>query len=166
MVIFLIALFVGLAVLNTAGLMGQYSFKAQADELVRTMRAAVLAAAQTNRRYEVILDLTEQKYTLREITTGDLSEVLDEEIMKTRYLSENCQFHYVQFDDQEKTDKENQVARFRAGRAGWQYGGKIVLVDPAGNEHSILVNRLNRTVRLEKNDVQLLLPRDKDEVPF
>lgn len=165
-VIFIIALLVGLATLNTAGLLGKYSFKTQANELVATMQRAVTAAAQSDRRYEVILDIAEQKYILRQIITGDLSEVLDEEIMKTRNLGENCQLHYVQFDDLEKTDEDNEIARFRAGRAGWQYGGKIVLVDAAGNEYSIVLNRLNATVKLQDGDAELLLPKDKYEVPF
>lgn len=165
-VISLIALFVGIAVLNTAGLVGKYSFKAQADEIVATMRKAVTTAAQSDRRYEIILDIAEQKYTLREITTGDLSEVLDEEIIKTRTLGEACWLYYVQFDDLEKTDEENEIARFRAGRAGWQYGGKVVLLDAAGNEYSIVANRANRLVQLMKGDVELLLPKDKDELLF
>jgi hypothetical protein len=45
------------------------------------MQMAVSAAAESDRRYEVIIDLTEQSYLLRQITSPDLSEVLDEEII-------------------------------------------------------------------------------------
>jgi len=165
-VISLIAIVVGMALVNTLGLVGKYSFKAQADEIVSVMQKAVIAAAQSERRYEVIFDIAQQSYTLREISTSDLSEVLDEEVLKRRQLGENCVLYYVQFDDLEKTDEDNEVARFRAGRGGWQYGGKIVLLDSGGNEYSIVANRGNRLVGLEKGDVGILVPRYKDELPF
>ena len=72
----------------------------------------------------------------------------------------------MQFDDLELTDDDNEIARFRAGHSGWQYGGKVVLLDDAGNEYSIVINRLNRLVQLENSDVALLLPRYQDEILF
>lgn len=165
-VVALFALFVGLAVLNTAGLVQKHSFKGQAQQLVSTMEKAATAAAETGRKYEVIFDIAEQSYLLREITTGDLAEVLDDEIIRTRYLGEECQIYYVQFDDLDSTDAENQIARFRAGPAGWNYGGKIVLLDANGDAHSVVVNRVNRMVTLEPGDIELPLPREAYEVAF
>ena len=65
---------------------------------------------------------------------------------------------YVQFDDGEVA-AENQ-AKFRAGHAGWQYGGKIVLVDENDMEYTIMVNRLDKTVEFLSGDVELLAPRE------
>jgi len=45
------------------------------------MQMAASSAAETGRRYEVIIDPTDQSYLLREITSSDLSEVLEEEIV-------------------------------------------------------------------------------------
>jgi uncharacterized protein YhaN len=55
-------------------------------------------------------------------------------------------------------------AKFRAGRAGWQFGGKIVLLDAAGHEYSIVINRISRIVNLQNGDVEFLQPQD--DVPF
>jgi hypothetical protein len=163
-VIVIISLFVLLAQVNLFGVLRKSTFREQANELVSTMQMAVTKATQSDRRYEVIVDLTGQGYLLRQITTPDLSEVLDEEIILENSLGDNCWIAYVEFDDGDFTNEGR--AKFRAGRAGWQYGGKIVLLDEEQQPYSIVINRLNRIVRLEQGDVKLLLPKAKDEVPF
>lgn len=163
-VIMMISLFLLLAVLNFSEAFARNSFKAQIQELVSTMQMAANAAAQSNRRYEVIIDLDQQNYMLREITSPELSEVLEEEIIVDDDLSESCWLAYVVFDDGEFTNEGQ--AKFRAGHSGWQYGGKIVLLGENEQEYSVVVNRLNRIITLGKGDVELLVPKRQEDVPF
>ncbi|MBN2456429.1 MAG: hypothetical protein JXB29_07855 [Sedimentisphaerales bacterium] len=165
-VVVMVSLFVLMAVTKLGGLLRKSTFRAQAEEFVSIMQMAVNAAAESNRRYEVIIDLVEQSYTLREITTPELSEVLEEEVIVDNNFSGNCQVVYVLFDDLVETDEDHQMAKFRAGHAGWQNGGKILLLDEDEQPYTVVVNRINGLVRLEKGDVELLMPKTKDEVPF
>ncbi len=163
-VLVLVALFAALTRVHLFGLLGRGTFKAQMQGFVSTMQMAASAAAESDRRYEVIIDIDEQTYLLREITNPDLSEVLEEEIILEADLGENCRVAYVQFDDAEYTNEGR--AKFRAGRAGWAYGGKIVLFDKDEQPYTVMINRLNRIVGLEEGDVMILEPRAKDELPF
>jgi len=165
-VVLIVSLFVLLAMMNLSGLLIRNTFKAQTQELVSTMQMAASAAAETERRYEVIIDIAEQSYILRQITSPDLSQVLEEEIIVENDFSDNCRVIYVLFDDLVETDEDHQIAKFRAGHAGWQNGGKIVLLDEDEQPYSVVVNRINRIVTLKKGDVELLMPKRKDEVPF
>ncbi|MHC4463318.1 MAG: pilus assembly FimT family protein [Planctomycetota bacterium] len=160
----IISLFVLLAQMSLLGVLRRGTFKAQAQELVSTMQMAASAAAESDRRYEVIIDLTEQSYLLRQITSPDLSEVLEEEIIVNNYFSDNCWVVYVEFDDGDWTNEGQ--AKFRAGHAGWQYGGKIVLFDREEQPYSVVVNRINRIITLREGDVGLLVPMAKEDVPF
>ncbi len=170
-VVVVISLFVLLVQVSLFGLLRKNTFKAQAQELVSTMQMAVRGAAESDRRYEVIIDLTEQSYLLRQITSPDLSQVLEEEIIVNNDFSDNCWVAYVLFDDvdysleDESYTNEGQ-AKFRAGHAGWQYGGKIVLFDRNERPYSIVINRLNRIVMLKEGDVEILKPKAKEDVPF
>jgi hypothetical protein len=104
---------------------------------------------------------------LRRITSPQLpSDVLEEEIVAQKDFGENCRIVYVLFDDLVSTDEEHQKAFFRAGHAGWQAGGKIVLLDGDEQPYSVVVNRMSRIVTLRKGDVELLMPKRQDEVPF
>jgi Tfp pilus assembly protein FimT len=163
-VIVVLSLFVLLTQIQLFGLLRKNTFKAQIQELVSTMQMAASAAAESDRRYEVIIDIAEQGYLLRQITTPDLSEVLEEEIIVNDYLSDNCRVVYVQFDDGEYTNEGR--AKFRAGHSGWAYGGKIVLLDEKQQPYSVVVNRLNRIITLREGDVELLEPKTQDELPF
>jgi len=164
MVVLIISLFVLLAQVNFFSALRKNTFKAQVQDFVSTMQMAASAAAESDRRYEVIIDLTEQRYLLRQITSPDLSEVLNEEIIVENNFSDNCRVAYVQFDDGDYTNEGR--AKFRAGHAGWQYGGKIVLLDEKEQPYSIVVNRLNRIIELKEGEVELLVPKAKDEVLF
>ena len=165
----MISMLIIIAQVNLMELYKKNTFKGQIHELVSTMEKAVRSAAESDKRYEVILDMSEQWYILREITTTDLDQVLEEEIIVENSLSDNCHVVYVLFDDYEFSDtsytNEGQ-AKFRAGRSGWQYGGKIVLVDSDERVFSIVVNRLNRTVELREGDVEILVPKADYEVVF
>jgi prepilin-type N-terminal cleavage/methylation domain-containing protein len=163
-VIMIITLFVLLAQVNIFGIIRKNTFRAQLQDFVSTMQMASSAAAESERRYEVIIDLTEQSYLLREITTLDLSEVLEEEIIVKGDFGDNCWVAYVEFDDGDFTNEGR--AKFRAGHAGWQYGGKIVLLNEDEQTYSVVVNRLDRIVRLIEGDVDLLVPKAEDELPF
>lgn len=163
-VLVIISLFVLLAQLNLFGLLRRSKFKAQVQDFVSTLRMAATAAAEGDRRYEVIIDITEQSFLLREITSPDLSEVLEEEIITESYFAENCRVVYVEFDDSDYTNEGR--AKFRAGRAGWQYGGKIVLADEKEQYYSVIVNRLNRMVVLQQGDIGLLKWKAKEDIPW
>jgi prepilin-type N-terminal cleavage/methylation domain-containing protein len=161
-VILVLSIFVLLVMTNVFGLLR----KVQAHEFVSTMQMAAVAAAESDRRYEVIIDLTEQSYTLRQITNPELRQVLEEEVIVKNDFGNNCQVIYVLFDDLMETDEDHQIAKFRAGHTGWQYGGKIVLLDEQEQPYSVVVNRMSRVVALRKGDVELLMPKAKDEVLF
>jgi Tfp pilus assembly protein FimT len=166
-VVLMVSLFVLLAVTNFSGLLRRSTFKAQASDFVSTMQMAASAAAESDRRYEVIIDIAEQSYMLRQITSPFLpSDVLEEEIIVNNDFGDNCRVVYVLFDDLVSTDEEHQKAFFRAGHAGWQAGGKIVLLDEDEQPYSVVVNRLSRIVTLREGDVELLMPKSQDEVPF
>ncbi|MDD5064764.1 MAG: prepilin-type N-terminal cleavage/methylation domain-containing protein [Phycisphaerae bacterium] len=166
-VVLIISLFVLLAVTNLSGWLRKSTFKVQAGELVSTMQMAASAAAESDKRYEVIIDITEQSYTLRQITSPQLpSDVLEEEIIVKNNFGANCRIVSVLFDDLVSTDEEHQKAFFRAGRTGWQAGGKIVLLDGDEQPYSVVVNRLSRIVILREGDVEPLMPKRQDEVPF
>jgi prepilin-type N-terminal cleavage/methylation domain-containing protein len=164
-VVVIVSLFLLLAVSNIFALLGKNTFRAQVQQFVSAMQMAASAAAESDRRYEVIIDLTEQSYLLRQITSPDLKQVLEEEV------TENCQGDYGLFDDGDYSKEgwsytNEGRAMFRAGHAGWQYGGKIVLLDEAGQPYSVVINRLNRIVTLEEGDVEILKPKAVEDVVF
>ncbi len=149
---------------NLSGLLTSHSFKAQVQDFVSTMQMAASTAAESDRRYEVIVDIGQQSYMLREITSPDLSQVLEEEIIVENDFSDNCRVIYVLFDDGDYTNEGR--AKFRTGHSGWQYGGKIALLDENEQEYSVVVNRLSRIIELKKGYVEFLVPKFKDDVPF
>jgi len=172
-VVFIVSLFVMLAQMNFSGVLRKNTFKAQVQDFISTMQMAVSAAAESSRRYEVIIDLTEQSYMLREITSPDIfADVLEEEIIVENYFSDNCWVEYVLFDDYDLTSDEGLSftnegrAMFRAGHSGWQYGGVIVLLDEDDRPYTIVVNRINRTVILQEGEIEPLTMRSQDEIPF
>jgi len=163
-VVVLMSLMLMLSQINIFSILGSSKFEAQADQLVSTMRMTIDAAAESDRRFEVIIDLTEQSYILRKIDSSNLSEVREEEIIEQRSFNDDCWVRYVEFDDATYTSDGR--AKFRAGRAGWQYGGKIVLQDRRNQIHSIVVNRLNGMVKLVDGDAELLETKSADELLF
>lgn len=166
-VVLMVSLFVLLAMANFSGLLVRSTFRAQAHELVSTMQSAVRAAAESGRRYGVIINIAEQNYTLREITSPELYGVPEEEeIIITNQLGQECRISYIQFDDWTGTDEEIFRVHFIAGPSGWQYGGKIVLLDRDEEPYSVVVNRISRIVTLEEGDVELLEPKTSSEVLF
>lgn len=165
-VLLVVLLFVLMTQINLFGLFRKSTFEAQAHEFVSIMQMAVSAAAESDRKYEVIIDLAEQSYTLRQISSPDLSQVLEEDIIAQNDFGNNCRVVYVLFDDLTETDEDTIKAFFRAGQAGWQAGGKIVLLDSKEKPYSVVVNRISRVVMLKEGDVEILLPRRPDEMLF
>lgn len=163
-VVLIISLMVTMAQLNVVGMLTKNTFKAQIHELISTIQMAVRAAAENGKRYEVIVDITEQKYLLHEITMPEISEVTEENLIIEGDLSENCIIDYILFDDGTSTNDGR--AFFRAGPSGWQSGSKIVLIDSEENEYTIIINRLNRIVKLEYGDTDFIEPKTLEELPF
>ena len=163
-VIVIISLLVALAATNLKGVIIRNSFKSRAQGLVSAIEAASTSAAQSDKRYEVIIDVSQQSYLLREITSPDLAEVLEEEIITQEDFGNNCRVAYVLFDDGAFTNEDR--AKFRASRTGWQFGGIIVLLDEDEQPWSIVIDRLSNIVRLQYGEAQIVWPRSKDELPF
>lgn len=166
MVLFVVAMFTLIAAINLSGVLSRNSFEDRAQDLLKLFQMAETSAAETGRRYEIIIDFVENNYTLREITAGlgAIEDVKEEEIIQTGQFSDRFQLSYVMFDDGDWTNEA--PALFRVGKAGWQYGGKIVVTDSDGREYSIVVNRLSKMTALVAGDVELIMPRTQDEMGF
>jgi prepilin-type N-terminal cleavage/methylation domain-containing protein len=166
-VLAIVSLFVLMAQIHLFGLLRKSTFRAQTQELVSTMQMAASAAAETGRRYEIIIDITNQNYVLKEIAGSEIyvdrPDETPGEIIVQNNLTENCRLNYVWFDDGVDT---NMKAWFRVGPSGWQNGGKIVLLDGKEQPYTIVVNRINRIVALEEGNIELLEPIPKNELPF
>jgi type II secretory pathway pseudopilin PulG len=163
-VLVILSLFLGMAMVNVTGMYQKYKFKGQVQDLVNAFQMVSTASAEKGKRYEVIIDLSEQSYMVREITNADLSEVLEEEIIIEGWLDNSCFVSYAQFDDNTNTDEEHQLARFRIGPGGWQYGGKVVLLDLSDRPYTIVISRVSRYIELKNGDVQMLMPKSEDEL--
>jgi hypothetical protein len=166
MVLFIVAMFTTLAMINLSDVLSKNSFKSRAHDLVKLFQMAATSSGQTGRRYEIIIDFVQNSYTLLEITTGlvAVEDIKEEEIIQTGQFSDRFQLSYVMFDDGDWTNEA--PALFRVGKSGWQYGGKIVVADEDGREYSIVINRLSRMIGLFDGDVGILMPRSEDEMGF
>ncbi|HUT45112.1 MAG TPA: prepilin-type N-terminal cleavage/methylation domain-containing protein, partial [Sedimentisphaerales bacterium] len=71
-VVAIVSLFVAMAQIHLFGLLRKNTFRAQIQELVSTMQMAASSAAETGRRYEIIIDITEQSYGLKNITGSEI----------------------------------------------------------------------------------------------
>jgi len=163
-VIVIVSLLVLLAATNLKGVITKNSFKSKVQGLISAIEAASTSAAQSGKKYEVIIDIPQQSYILREISSSDLSEVLEEEIITQGDFGENCRVAYVLFDDGDFTNEDR--AKFRASPAGWQFGGIIVLLDKDEQLWSIVIDRLSNIVRLQPGEAQIVWPRSQDELLF
>jgi len=164
LIVSLLALFVLMVQVSFFGMLQRSRFKAGVQEFVSAMQMAASAAAESSRRYEMIVDLGEQTFLLREISSSNLADVLDEEIITQGQFGESCRIAYVEWDDGTFTNQGK--AKFRAGHAGWHYGGKIVFHDDDDQPHTVVVGRIVPIVEVVDGDPSLLIPKGKDEVPF
>lgn len=160
------SLMVSIATLNLRGFFVRHTFRGQIHDFISVMQMAVRSAAQTGKRYEVIVNLIEQSYTLREITSQNFTDFFEDEIITVQYFGENCQMIYVQFDDLVETDEQHQIAKFRTGPNGWQNGGRVVFLDRDNNPYTVTIDRMNRIVRLHNGEVSLMMPKRNDELSF
>jgi len=163
-IIAIVSLFAILSATNLKTMIMRHSFRSRVQSFISSMEAAAAAASQTGKRYEMIIDITEQSYLLREITSPDLAQVLEEEIIVYEDFGNNCYVNYVLFDDGEFANQGR--AKFRAAPSGWQWGGLIVLLDEDERVYSVVINRLSNIVAFEPGEVEMLYPRTKDELPF
>jgi Tfp pilus assembly protein FimT len=160
-----IALLVGMAQVSLFGVLRRNTFKAQVQDFVSTMQMAITNASESGHRYEMIINLADQNYLLRELTGADLtSEPLASQIVTQGAFRRNCRCAYVEFDDGTYTNEDK--AKFRAGHAGWQYGGKIVFLDEGEQPYAVIVNRVTPIIQLLEGDPPLMKPKAKEEVPF
>ncbi|OHB62558.1 MAG: hypothetical protein A2Y76_03025 [Planctomycetes bacterium RBG_13_60_9] len=159
-----LSLLVMLAQASLFGVLRRSAFKSQVQDFVSTMQMAASGAAESDRRYEVIIDFAEQSYLLRQITSSDLSDVLEEEIITQGGFGKSCRVSYVEFDDAARTNEG--LARFRAGHQGWQHGGKVVFIDESERPYAVIVNRVTPIIQLLEGDPSLMTPKAKEEVPF
>ena len=165
-IVSIVGLLYCIAALNLTGSMHRQDFKGTVESFVSTLRLAASGSLKGDRRFEIVIDLADQTYLLREITTDDLSEVLDEEIVSVDSFGKNCRVEYVEFDDgtfnrDDGDGMQIDRVRLRVGRFGWQYGAKIVLMDRQEQPYSVLINRLNRQIRVVPGDVTLPGPKEK-----
>ena len=163
-VIVIVSLLILIAATNLKGVITKNSFKAKSQGFIAALEAASTSAGQSDKRYEVIIDIPQQSYLLREISSSNLADVLEEEIIAEEDFGVNCRVSYVLFDDGQFTNEDR--AKFRASRAGWQFGGIIGLLDSEGQPWSIIVDRLSNIVRVQPGEAQIVWPRSKDELPF
>jgi Tfp pilus assembly protein FimT len=160
-----LALLVAMAQVSLFGVLRRHAFKAQVQDFVSTMQMTISNATETGRRYEMILNLAEQSYLLREMTGSDLtSEPLAEQTITQGAFRGNCRLSYVEFDDGTYTNQDK--AKFRTGRAGWQYGGQIVFLDESEQPYAVIVNRMTPIIQLLEGDPPLMKPKTKEQVPF
>ena len=163
-VISILSLLVMLVQVNLFSVLRRRTFDAQAQEFVSAMQMIASAAAESSNRYEVIVDILQQTYLVRQISGSDLVNVLDEEIIMQGPFGDHCRVSSVEFDDGQFTNDGQ--AKFRAGHAGWHYGGKIVFLDDDEKSHAVVVSRLNPMVELVDGNPEILRPKARDEEPF
>jgi type II secretory pathway pseudopilin PulG len=160
----ILGLLTSIAMLNISGIAFGSKFSTETTELISTLRKAYSSAMQGNKRFEIKFDLAQQSWLLRTLTPANYGQPAEqEEVIDERLLDEHCRLLYVEFDDGVTTDDEFSVANFRAGRLGWQKGGRILVADSFGTEYSITINRLTGEVTLEKGDVPILVTKDDTE---
>jgi prepilin-type N-terminal cleavage/methylation domain-containing protein len=165
----LLSLLVLLAQVSLSGVLRRNTIEAQVQDFVSLMQMAASNAAETGRKYEMIVNLAAQSYLLRKLTSSDLeARPLEEEIIAQGVFRGDCRVAYVEFDDGKPTYEDK--AKFRVGHAGWQYGGKIVFRDESEREnelvYSVIVHRITPIVQLIPGNPPLMTPKAKEEVPF
>jgi len=164
-VISFISLLALMAQMNLFGVLRRNTFKSQVQDFVSMMQMAVSRAAESGHRFEMIINIPEQSYLLRELTTSDLAaEPLVEQTITEGVFTGSCRVAYVEFDDGTYTNEVK--AKFRAGHAGWQYGGKVVFLDESEQKYAVIVNRVTPIIQLIEGDPPLMTPKTKEQVPF
>lgn len=172
MVVGLIGLIAGSAMIAHSAMWGNIRFKRQAQGLVDALQMAQDAAAQSDRRYEIVLDRDLQAYMFREFigfTILDEERPLEDdavEAIQKTFFSSAVLLDYVEYDymteEEERfmAEEGTEYFRFVTGRPGWQAGGRIVLIDSDDQPWTIMIHRFAKPVQLFKGDVPLWTPQE------
>ena len=166
-VVFMISLLSVIAAVNLTGAFRGNTFRGQVHEFRSAFEKAAAIAREKGKRFEIVIDLNNQTWLLREIRVSglvDVKNIPEEEIISIRDLSLSCQVLYVYYDDGDQADSG--YAKFRVGPAGWRTGGKIVMIDDDGREYSLVIDRLSQSVDFVKGDALILEPRYPEEMGF
>lgn len=178
LVVGLIGLMAGTAFFGYSAMWGNFRFKREVQSLVDVLQMAQDAAAQSDRRYEVVLDRELQGYIFREFigftSLEDEMPLEDPEveaIQKTFFSQavflDSIDYDYLtQQEEEEIRAGRDRFFRFVTGRPGWQAGGKIVLLDEHDRPWTIVVHRFAKPVELVEGDEPLWLPLEEKDVPF
>ena len=169
-VISMLALLVSITAINLTGTLFRTRFDRQAHDFMTTLKMAQDAAAQSDTRYAVVIDIDEKTYTLKPFYEIFEGTPIEEEAMSTGRFTDDFQLEYVRFDDGQDTRnvESNTEEIYRiwlmAGQSGWQNGAHIGLLDADGNPYTVVMNRLNRTITICPGELEMLETLDK--VPF
>ncbi|MBN1126412.1 MAG: hypothetical protein JXA82_15510 [Sedimentisphaerales bacterium] len=170
-VIAVLGMLTGLVMLNLMPQALQGDFNRQVQEFIGTLKMAQDAAAQSDRRYAVMLDLDQGVYMLKPFFELDSDGVpIEEEIISTGYLTDQFRLEYVRFDDGQDTRnaETNAVEVYRvwllAGRSGWQNSIQIGLLDADDNPYTVVVNRYSRVINMYNGEYEI--PEPLEYVPF
>ncbi len=176
MVLMVISMIAGVAFLNYIPIHSRAKFKQRAQDITGMFELAYRASRESDSRYAVIIDFDEQMYILRQYKSLDFEGMDEQEaVLQVGYFDEKFQIVDVIFDDGESTldrSRDEDILQLRAifyaGRSGWQYGGKIILLDRDGNPWSLLVDRFSPVVRVVPGDIEvpMLEPIRSDEMFF
>ncbi len=170
LVVGLLGLMAGVATISYSAMWGSLRFKREANELVNILQMAQDAAAQSDRRYDIVLDRDVQGYLFRDFigfTNLDDERPMEnpevEAIQKTFFSSavylESVEYDFYTKEEEELlAEEDTDYFRFVTGRPGWQAGGKIVLLDQDDQPWTIIVHRFAKPVELVKGDVGIWKP--------
>ncbi len=164
MAMFLMALFSAIALIGFSGFAGGYKFRSATDQIITMFSTSATASSENGRRYGILFDFIDLSYTLYEVNTDnpysqDFANLLEEDVIDRGYFNNDCQLLYIEFDDGEKIDGGEQGRTlFLVSRAGWDFGGKIVLANYDGDIYTIVVSRLGKIPVMSEGDIELALP--------
>ncbi len=176
LVIGLISLMSGVGMISYSAMWGSLKFKREVRELVNIFQMAQDAAAQSDKRYEIILDSDAQGFVFREFigfTVLDDERPLEDDnvdaIQKTNF-SDAVYLKFVEYDyytEEEEVllavEKIN-FYRFVTGRPGWQAGGRIVLLDENDRPWTIVTHRFAKPVELIEGYESIPEPRNREDM--
>lgn len=164
-VLAIISLITAASVLSATAMFGRTKFDKQAHAFIKVLTLAQNAAAQSDRRYAVVIDFDEWTYEMRQFSTLDKDLIMETEpIIASGYFTDDFQLDFVQYDDgtDTRTFDIDQMEYFRiwlmAGHSGWQKGAKVVVRDRDGNPYSIVINRMSKVIVLKPGEVDMLAP--------
>jgi len=164
MAMFLVALFSAVALIGFSGFAGGYKFRSTTNQIISMFSTSATASSENGRRYGILFDFIDLSYTLYEVKTDnpyseDFANLLEEDVIDRGFFGNDCQLLYIQFDDGEMIDGGEQGRTlFVVGRAGWDFGGKIVLANYDGDVYTIIISRLAKIPVMVEGDAEIAQP--------